>query len=76
MGMNPDYWTDVKKWMPLLKQPEYFDRLKHGYARGGEAVILVENIRMYYNMLGCIDTDDKPLALLDSDYQFIGHAKK
>ena len=77
MGMNPDYWADVKKWMPLLKQPEYFDQLKHGYARGGEAVILVENIRMYYNMLERINTDDKPLgALLDSDYQLIEHVKR
>jgi len=55
MGMNSDRWVDVKKWMPLLNQPEYFEQLKHGYARGGEAVILVENIRMYYDMLKRLD---------------------
>ena len=50
-GLNPDSWADVKKWMPLLNQPGYYETLKHGYARGGEAVILVENIRNYYDML-------------------------
>ena len=50
-GMNPDSWTDVKKWMPMLSQAKYYKTLKHGYARGGEAVILVESIRSYYGML-------------------------
>jgi membrane-bound lytic murein transglycosylase F len=49
--MNPDSWADVKKWMPLLNRPKYFKTLKHGYARGGEAVILVESVRSYYDML-------------------------
>jgi membrane-bound lytic murein transglycosylase F len=50
-GLNPDSWPDVKKWMPLLNRPKYYRKLKHGYARGGEAVILVESIRSYYDML-------------------------
>ena len=50
-GLNPDSWSDVKKWMPLLNRPNYYSTLKHGFARGGEAVILVENIRNYYDML-------------------------
>jgi len=50
-GLNPDSWSDVKKWMPLLNRPNYYKTLKHGYARGGEAVILVESIRSYYDML-------------------------
>ena len=50
-GLNPDSWLDVKKWMPLLNRPNYYSTLKHGFARGGEAVILVENIRNYYDML-------------------------
>jgi len=49
--MNPDSWADVKKWMPLLNQPKYYKTLKRGYARGGEAVILVESVRSYYGML-------------------------
>ena len=50
-GLNPDSWADVKKWMPLLNRPKYYKSLKHGSARGGEAVILVESIRSYYEML-------------------------
>jgi len=50
-GLNPDSWSDVKKWMPLLSNPKYYKTLKHGYARGGEAVILVESIRSYFDML-------------------------
>jgi len=49
--LNPDSWADVKKWMPQLNRPKYYKTLKHGYARGGEAVILVESIRSYYDML-------------------------
>ncbi|MEO8342402.1 MAG: membrane-bound lytic murein transglycosylase MltF [Gallionella sp.] len=49
--LDPDSWSDVKKWMPLLNRPNYYSTLKHGFARGGEAVILVENIRNYYDML-------------------------
>ena len=37
--------------LPLLAQPKYYERLKSGRARGGEAVILVENIRTYYDIL-------------------------
>ncbi len=50
-GMNPDSWSDVKKWLPLLSHPNYYKKLKHGYARGGEAVILVESTRSYYDIL-------------------------
>jgi membrane-bound lytic murein transglycosylase F len=58
MGMNPDSWADVKKWMPLLNQPGYYETLKHGYARGGEAVILVESIRSYHDMLKRLEPDE------------------
>jgi membrane-bound lytic murein transglycosylase F len=50
-GLNPDSWSDVRKRMPLLNSRRYYKTLKHGYARGGEAVVLVENIRSYYDML-------------------------
>jgi membrane-bound lytic murein transglycosylase F len=51
MGMNENRWADVKRWMPKLTQSVHHQQLKHGYARGGEAVILVENIRMYDDIL-------------------------
>jgi membrane-bound lytic murein transglycosylase F len=50
-NLNPDIWSDVRKVMPLLSRPAYFEQLKHGHARGGEAVILVETVRLYYDML-------------------------
>jgi membrane-bound lytic murein transglycosylase F len=59
-GLNPDSWTDVKKMMPLLAQPEYFEQTKHGYARGGEAVVLVETVQLYYDMLKHLNTHDVP----------------
>ncbi len=46
--------------MPLLNRPGYYNTLKHGYARGGEAVILVENIRSYYDMLKRLLPDPAP----------------
>lgn len=48
---DPDAWYDMKRILPLLAKPQYYNRLKSGRARGGEAVILVENIRSYYDIL-------------------------
>jgi len=51
LKLNPDSWVDLKKTLPLLSLSEYFRSLKHGYARGGEAVILAESVRTYYKIL-------------------------
>ncbi len=51
MKANPDSWYEMKKVLPLLVKPEYYKRLKSGKARGGEAVIMVENIRVYVDIL-------------------------
>ncbi len=59
-GLNADSWSDVKKMMPLLAQPQYFEQSKHGYARGGEAVVLVETVHLYYDMLKHMDTHEIP----------------
>ena len=48
---DPYLWVDMKEILPLLSRPEYYERLKSGRARGGEAVVLVENIRNYYDVL-------------------------
>ena len=51
LGKNPDAWKDVKDILPLLAQPAYQEQLRFGYARGGEARTLVENVRIYYDIL-------------------------
>ncbi len=59
---NPDSWFAMKKVLPLLTQPEYYSRLKSGKGRGGEAVIMVENIRVYYDILTRHEPPYRPLA--------------
>jgi len=49
--LNPDLWTDVKKVLPLLALPEYFEQAKLGYARGGMPVAFVDRVRAYYDVL-------------------------
>lgn len=44
-------WYEMKQVLPLMARPEYYRRLKSGRARGGEAVIMVENIRKFYDIL-------------------------
>ncbi|MBA4142827.1 MAG: membrane-bound lytic murein transglycosylase MltF [Nitrosospira sp.] len=51
LNLNPDSWLDLKKTLPLLSRRKHFQDLKHGYARGGEAVILTESVRTYYEIL-------------------------
>jgi membrane-bound lytic murein transglycosylase F len=57
-NLNPDVWSDVRKVMPLLSRPAYFEQAKHGHARGGEAVILVERVRLYYDMLNRLESEN------------------
>ncbi len=51
MKLNADSWLDVRKAYPRLREPETFEALKHGFARGDEAVQFVENIRNYADIL-------------------------
>lgn len=60
---DPNRWVDMKEVLPLLAQPEYYERLKSGRARGGEAVILVENIRNYYDVLSRFEPIHTPPSL-------------
>jgi membrane-bound lytic murein transglycosylase F len=51
MKRDPDSWYEMKQVLPKLARPEVYARLKSGRARGGEAVIMVENIRTYFDIL-------------------------
>ena len=49
--LNPDAWTDIRKVLPLLAEPEYYMSAKYGYARGGMPVAFVGRVRGYYDIL-------------------------
>lgn len=51
LGRNPNLWQDLKAVLPLLQQKEYYKTLKHGYARGREAVRYVQAVRSYHDLL-------------------------
>jgi membrane-bound lytic murein transglycosylase F len=50
-GKDPDRWMDVKEFLPLLTQKEWYSKTRFGYARGHEPVLYVQNIRRYYDVL-------------------------
>lgn len=58
-GLNPDIWADVKQVMPLLSRPEYYESAKYGRARGGEAVIHTETVRLYHDMLKRLEKEGR-----------------
>ncbi len=51
LGLNPNFWVSILKTLPLLTQKKYYSSVKHGYARGGEAVNLVQRVRNYHEIL-------------------------
>nr|WP_206081113.1 membrane-bound lytic murein transglycosylase MltF [Marinobacter orientalis] len=66
-GKDPDRWMDVKEFLPLLAQKEWYSKTRYGYARGHEPVIYVQNIRRYYDFLAWMteptqvaETSEKP----------------
>ncbi|WP_238786799.1 membrane-bound lytic murein transglycosylase MltF [Ferrimonas lipolytica] len=59
-GKDPNSWRDVKKHLPLLRQKEYYQKTRYGYARGDEAVHYVDNIRRYYDTLVWLDSQQAP----------------
>jgi membrane-bound lytic murein transglycosylase F len=67
-GLSPDTWVDVQKAMVKLRNPRIANTLKHGYARGGEAVVFVETVRLYHDMLKRISREEYK-QLLPPDYQ-------
>ena len=60
MKLQADSWLDVRKAYLRLRDPEVHDSLKHGFARGDEAVQFVENIRNYTDIIMRLE---KPLDL-------------
>ncbi len=68
-GGDPDLWQDVMERLPLLQKTRYYKDTRYGYARGMEAVNLVQNIRYYHSILAWQDIPDKqPPPLRGEDY--------
>lgn len=51
LGGDPHLWSDVMIHLPLLQKREHYRHTRYGYARGGEAMHFVQNIRHYYSIL-------------------------
>lgn len=60
-NLNPDKWQDVRQVISKLADPDSYQGLRHGYARGGEALQLVDNIRNYYDILARAEPRDAPM---------------
>ena len=50
-GKNPDSWQDVREQLPLLADEVWYDRLKHGFARGAEPAQFVDRIQRFLKLL-------------------------
>ena len=61
-GANPNYWSDVKKYLPLLRVKKFYKKTKYGYARGNEPVKYVARIQAYLNVI--YDEEKSHLAAL------------
>ena len=59
--LNPDKWQDVRQVLGQLTEPDSFQALKHGYARGFEALQFVDNVRNYYDILARSEPRSAPL---------------
>ena len=51
LGRDPHSWADMREVLPLLADPDYYQDLRFGYARGMEPVIYVTRIREYWQLM-------------------------
>lgn len=65
--LNPNLWSDVKKVLPLLALPEYYEQAKLGYARGGMPVAFVDRVRGYYDLLLAHEAPHQPRLRMFAD---------
>ncbi|NWO05881.1 MAG: membrane-bound lytic murein transglycosylase MltF [Alteromonadaceae bacterium] len=61
-GQDPDRWMDVKEFLPLLAQKEWYSKTRYGYARGHEPVLYVQNIRRYLDFLVRLTEPEMPVG--------------
>ena len=50
MGWDPNRWFGhVEQAMRLLSQPDYYERARYGFCRGGQPVHYVEKVQSFYD---------------------------
>jgi membrane-bound lytic murein transglycosylase F len=54
-GKDPNSWSVIKEYLPLLEQPHWYDRTLFGFARGNETVSFVNRVRAYHDILLKLD---------------------
>jgi membrane-bound lytic murein transglycosylase F len=64
-GGDPYRWEDVREALPLLQQRKWYSKGDYGYARGGEPVIYVRNIRRYREILDYVDRSQRQFHQLN-----------
>ncbi|MEJ2116312.1 MAG: transglycosylase SLT domain-containing protein, partial [Gammaproteobacteria bacterium] len=58
-GEDPDLCMNVKRYLPLLSNKKWYKKTRHGYARGKEPVVYVQNIRNYFDLLVWLENKGK-----------------
>ena len=61
-GGDPHLWQDVRERLPDLQNPKIYPYLRHGFARGQEAVTYVDNIRHYQATLALQDIPSQTIS--------------
>ena len=61
-GQDPHLWQDVRAQLPDLQNPAIYPHLRHGFARGKEAVTYIDNIRHYYTTLQLKDIPSRAVS--------------
>ena len=61
-GGDPHLWQDVRQHLPALQDPAIYPQLRHGFARGEEAVTYVDNIRHYQATLALQDIPSQVIS--------------
>ncbi len=51
LDLNPNSWSGIKEVLPRLSQRRYYRGLRHGYARGNQALAFVDRVRNYHDLL-------------------------
>ena len=70
LGKDNTAWLPMKSVLPLMSRPAFAAQLKAGPARGGEAVIMTENVRNYFDIISRFEPPHRSslgLANVDSE---------